>query len=411
MKGKILATRNDGNGKCYLCSISLDEYTKSIPETYQKYDIQREIVSNVYLDHLVDTVIQKRHIPSIVLVVDAVDFSIKEDDFEINKFKILDGLQRTFRLRVIKKTVDYCIEHFRPEPESLAISSFKLSRQHSKDLRAFQSNTAILRTVLESYVNGGIECLSNAFVNNIQWFEVWVGLTLEDEIRKMLMLNAGHKPVTSRHQLELLFLNVLPFLREKEGDKFVIYREKEISASSFSKSRKSGQFHFAHIITTLLSLYEGKPVAPSTDLIQGIHSDVNGVEQYGDLLNPKFLRNFIRTLAEIDQTISEQFPERGAQWLGREVTISGIFGAIGAVANKLGETRESTMARYLQVIKDNPNILDLNLFEDVRNSLDLSKVNFGNVNRRAIFDASVELLGDTPPTKIDWEQCFRRVSK
>jgi len=129
--------------------------------------------------------------------------------------------------------------------------------------------------------------LLETFTENGQWCEVWTGLTADEEVRKMLTLNAGHKPVKTRHQLELLFLNLLPILREGEGHGFTLVREKEISATQFSKRRPSGSFHFAHIITSLLSFYEAKPVGIAVH-VHDLHRSINGamVRQAG-LCDPK----------------------------------------------------------------------------------------------------------------------------
>ena len=109
MKATILDSRDDGKGKCYLCKIKLEDYVKGLPSTYQDYDIQREIVSNVYLDRLVDTVLFRRHIPPIVLVVDNKKFHQRGKRVEIESPKILDGLQRTFRLQAIRNSIDFCL--------------------------------------------------------------------------------------------------------------------------------------------------------------------------------------------------------------------------------------------------------------------------------------------------------------
>ena len=411
MNGEILDTRTEGEGKCLLCKFTLEEYIQSLPEAYQDYDIQRAIVTNVYLDHLVDTVLSGNHIPPIVLVAAEDQVTTERSAVTVGSFKILDGLQRTFRLQAIRRTIDYCIEHVNDPQEELALSKFSFSRKHSAALKEQDSNTTILGAVLSKYSEVGEDGLKASFTKNAQWFELWVNLELEDEIRKMLMLNAGHKPVTSRHQLELLFLNVLPVFRKKEDEDFSIKREKEISATSFSKNRTCGSFHFAHLITSLLSLYRGKPVAPSTSLIQSIHSDDDGIERYGALLKPQFLKSFIDFLVNIDQAISTQYPERGAQWMGREVTLSGILGGIGHVASETERDREELMALFLDRITKNDSVLALNDFEDVRNSLDLSKVNIGNVNRRAVFDATVDLLDDQPPAALDWNHYFKGGAK
>mgnify|MGYP005846577757 FL=1 len=242
VKATILDSRDDGNSRCILSRMSLQDYVNALPSSYQDYDVQREIVSNVYLDHLVDTVLNRRHIPPIVLVVENGDYNIQNDVLGLASFKILDGLQRTFRLQAIRKTIDFCCENLDPQSNYLSWSKFKFSRSFSNQLHEFDSNTEVLRAVVEVFQREGKESLLKTFTENNQWFEIWIGLTPQDEVRKMLMLNAGHKPVKTRHQLELLFLNLLPILRDGEGQDFTLVREKDISATQFSKERKVGTF-------------------------------------------------------------------------------------------------------------------------------------------------------------------------
>src|SRR5471030_119363 len=107
MIAQILDERTEGSSACLLAKITLEEYVNGLPTTYQTYDVQREIVANVYLDHLVNTVLERRHIPPIVLVVDSGQFSREGQELKIESFKIFDGLQRTFRLRSIRSTIQY----------------------------------------------------------------------------------------------------------------------------------------------------------------------------------------------------------------------------------------------------------------------------------------------------------------
>lgn len=406
MNAIILDSREERDSHCFLCRISLEDYVSNLPDTYQDYDIQREIVTNVYLDRLVDTVLSRGHIPPIVLVVEKGDFTRKETEMKIKTFRILDGLQRTFRLQAIRSTIDYCCEKLDPDEKYLSWNKFKFSRQFSNTLREFNSNTDVLRAILTVFDEKGERGLLDAFSKNGQWFEIWTGLTPEAEVRKMLTLNAGHKPVKTRHQLELLFLNLLPILREGEGQDFTLVREKEISATQFSKNRRPGNFHFAHIITSLLSFYEAKPVAPSTSLIQSIQASDTGIDEYNDFTSPQFLKEIVLFLVRLDRQVSEQYGESGILWMGREVSLAGLFGALGTVANNSEENRNVVMRRFAKITKDNPQILNLGQFEEVRNSLDLSKVNIGNVNRTAVFSAIKELLLRSSPSRIDWRRHF-----
>lgn len=406
MKATILDSRDDRESKCYLCRITLEDYIQGLPSTYQDYDIQREIVTNVYLDHLVETVLSGQHIPPIVLVVETKKFRKAGNEARIEDFKILDGLQRTFRLQAIRKTIDFCLKNLSKNEDYLDWNKFKLSRSFSATLRDINSTTDILRSVLILQKKSGDEALLDTFRKNNQWFEIWTGLSPKEEVQKMLTLNAGHKPVKTRHQLELLFLNLLPILRSGEGASFKLVREKDISATQFSKSREIGSFHFAHIVTSLLSLYEGKPVATTTGLIQSIQSSEIGIEEYSDLTSPEFLKDFVAFLVRLDKLLAQQYPGIGVFWMGREISLAGLFGALGAYASTHEQKRQVVMNHFLDLVKSNPNVLDLNDFEDQRNNVDLSKVNIGNVNRAAVFSAVEELLSNPRLKKVDWSKHF-----
>jgi hypothetical protein len=406
MKAKILDERQDDDTTCYLCSIVLEDYIRDLPESYQSYEIQRGIVSNVYLDHLVDTVLARRHIPPIVLVTAASEATKKGNVLEVKAFKILDGLQRTFRLRAIHKTIEYCCENLEAEENYLEWTKFAFSRAFSNTLREFDSTTDILRAVLKVFKKSGADKLRDTFCNNRQWFEIWTGLDPDAEVRKMLTLNAGHKPVKTRHQLELLFLNLLPDLKPKSRKEFKLVRDRDIDASHFSKTRAAGTFHFAHIITSLLSLYEGKPVAPSASLIQSIQSDEKGIDEYSAFITKSFLSDFISFLLELDVALQVHYGDEGILWMGREVSLAGLCGAIGATAIALDETRTSVMNRFLETTKQHPKAMNLVVFEKARNNLDLSKVNFGNVNRGAVFSAVNEFLSSKSTSPIDWPKYF-----
>lgn len=406
MIAHILDERSEGTSKCYLAKLNLDAYIAALPNTYKAYDIQREIVSNIYLDHLVNTVLEMRHIPPIVLVVDAGNFSIQGLNLKIESFKILDGLQRTYRLQSIRKTIDYALKIGQTEARTyLEWSKFKFSKRFSEDLRQIDSHTDVLRIILEELASNGPDHILASYTNNQQWFEIWTGLQPREEVQKMLTLNAGHKPVKIRHQLELLFMNLLPILRAEAGVEFELVREKEIGATQFSKDRKCGTFHFAHLITALLSLYTGKPVTPNAELVQGMQSDGN-IDEYAEFMTPEFLKTFVDAVGKIDQALTASFGEIGTRWMGREVSLAGLFAGVGAVALRQNESREKILMTLRDVVTQHPKLLDLEQFEVERNSVELSKVNIGSVNRNAVFKASEILIENNGMNSIDWKSLF-----
>lgn len=405
MNARVLESRDDPAGRCFLCSISLEDYVAALPSTYQEYDIQRGIVSNVYLDRLVETVVARRHIPPIVLVVTNGDYKDNARDLLITRFKILDGLQRTVRLKAIRDTVEFCLP-LDDTANLLAKNKFVLSRQFAEPLRAINSNVDVLIALLKLKLTEGPGGLRDCFRGNFQWFEIWTGLQEADEIRLMLTLNAGHKPVTTRHQLELLFLNLLAVLQTGEGNAFQLVREKDVSSTRFSKSREIGQFHFASVITSLLSLYEGRPVVPTTGLIQQLQDDQAGLLEFDELADPTFLRAFVAFLVRVDRVVVHSYESIGLLWMGREVSLAGMCGAIGAFAKESGTSRRAAMDQFCDTITARPSLLNLQQFEDQRNALDLSKVNIGAINRSATCAAVKDLLEKPLARAIDWRKYF-----
>src|SRR5690606_6184177 len=162
-----------------------------------------------------------------------------------------------------------------------------------------------------------------------QWFEIWQKLEPKDEVNKMLVLNAGHKAVSSKHQIELLFSYALPTLKKLGNNiNLSIIREKEKNSIRFSKERQESQFHLSHMIAGLLSYYEGKILTSNTDLIQKHQNDAD-YAQAEVFLDSNLLTWFLETLINLDEKLIETFPNQGVKWLGREISLVGMFGALG----------------------------------------------------------------------------------
>jgi len=215
---KILSKREEANkgriNTCYICEGTLEEYVKSIPDRYKEYDIQRGIIkNNVYLDKLTKTILENKFIPSIVLVANKDDDITIENNTLILKnqsYKILDGLQRSYRIKQIYQAYNLYLNLVNEDKKSFieTLTKYKISREFKKKLDNYKTDISYLWFIIEFYKNNKIN--KSIFKDFIQWFEVWVGLDKNEQINKMLVLNAGHKSMDLKHQLELLFLNVVP---------------------------------------------------------------------------------------------------------------------------------------------------------------------------------------------------------
>lgn len=409
MNGIILDEMQENGGTCYLTKITLLDFVTSLPLGYQDYEVQREIVTNTYLDNLIDTILQQKHIPPIVLVIDAGKFEINKENIKIREFKILDGLQRTYRLKLIWDSIQFFNTQILLSEEILGLKRIQLSRRYSEQLEKINSNSKVLEAIIKFYNEKSTPEL-NAVVqecfNNYQWFEIWSNLTPQEEVNKMLVLNAGHKPVKTQHQLELLFLHLIPIIKKAGLESFVLIREKDSNSTVFSKNRKKGQFHFSHLITSILSLNEGKPITTNVNLVHKTQSADFDVEKFDNYFNYEYLHKFIEILLKLDDSLELKFGELGTKWMGREVSLVGMFAAIGKFGIKESLTPLAILEKLDTSIVNNAALLNLKEYEVARNSLDLSKINIGTVNKNAIYNGVYSLLQNQQQV-IVWSDHFK----
>ncbi|WP_109513781.1 hypothetical protein [Pseudomonas ovata] len=396
MKFDQLDVKVEGAASCYLIRSSLSEYLSSLPHDYASYDVQRAIVNNSYLDKLVLTVLNKRHIPSITLVLDGNDNLAGSD---ISNFKILDGLQRTHRLKVINDTRNLFLEKIVPQLQGE--SDFQLKRKYRDELVAIGSSSYILIELKRMYEAQGRGALESCFSENYQWFEVWSNLGPREQVQKMLLLNAGHKPVNIRHQLELLFNNIFSMLAEVKAGHVKVSREKDVSSSSHSKERGVGEFHFSHLISSLISYVEKKPVSTNSNLIEKIQSDEDRYYELVDVFSYEFLEGFVAALFEIDMEASRVFGAEGVQWMGRDTSLTAVFAALGECSKSPADFLDkcSLLARNFRLV-------DVPGYEVARKNLDLAKVNIGAVSKRIIFKAVVRLIQSDFSKQVNWLSAF-----
>lgn len=417
IKAEILDKRIENSSTCYLSKINLYEYLSNLPENYKDYDIQREVVStNVYLDKIIDTILGKKHIPSIVLTLE--NFESYENTLIFNSidYKILDGLQRTHRLKIIFDTIKLLISEKYNINEVFDKKKFELSKIFSEDLRIIKSNIKILSKILEYYKNTNNPDLESIFRDNFIWFELWTNLDSKKQVEKMLLLNAGHKPVKLKHQLELLFINDLikDFKQLADFSNFELVREKDMNSTSFSKNRIAGQFHFSQIISALIAFDQGRPLVTNANLINKVQESEYTIQDLNNELSYDFISNVVHFLLKLDDFINSNYPGN-EKWLGRETSLVGIFASLGKYRNENEEINPIELfSKLIEYLNKNKKILNIDEFDEGRKVLDLSKINYGNVNRRVVYDAFNKILeeinspGLFENEAIEWRLLFKK---
>lgn len=411
---KILSSREEKNNQnisiCYMCEGTLEDYVKSIPDRYADYDVQRGIVTNIYLDRLTQTILDGKFIPPIVLI--SISNEEPTEEIDISEYKILDGLQRTYRIKAIYNALMLYID----ERENYNInfstySKYKLSRSYKEKLEEKDTNATILLTIIEwvKANNFSINKLKNIFSNFTQWFEVWTGLDKKEQINKMLVLNAGHKPMNIKHQLELLFLNIIP-----NNYLTTFLRAKDVNSSFFYNKKEKGQLHLSHFISALLSFDNSKPITVDTKFIQSLQNNLDSeLEKIKFYFEDDNIVSLIDFTKELDDIFFTEYSTKGIQWLGRETILIGLFSAFGKYYQqyKHDTSLKTCLSNIITKIQKNIDIFDIEKFNKAKTtSIDITKVNIGNIFKYTTFNTMCKLLLHDEKN-INWDLTFKYGAK
>lgn len=397
MQIKILASKQEDESTCYLCEGSLKNYIDSLPEDYDEYDVQRGIVNNLYLDKIWEDVILRHHIPPITLITRNRKF----DENDLSEFRILDGLQRTYRIKRIYKMLEFIIsnQEFFLDPK-VTIRSIRI--KFKDEIEELNAKALEILNVVDKVKKEKLsfETIMDVF-NEKQWFEIWHNLTYEQEVQKMLILNAGHKPMSNYHQLELLFLNQLPIIKENYPE-IEIQRGREITPLTYAKVREQNKYYFAHLIEAMISFIEKEPITLNAGLLQRLQQD-ESKESLFLLNNTDFIDEFMDFVIKFDAHLSKNYNDTGVKWISKDTVLSSVLAEI-SLNNKDDLTNKKLFDNFLKLLDAIPEALNIDGFNEERKGMDISSINIGKFTKKCVQEGIREFI--TSASVIDWHLIF-----
>ncbi len=409
MKLEVLDTKVVNGNTWALCKGNLLEYLKSLKPNFFEFSVQRKIVSNVYLDNIYSSIEKGEPFPPVTLMYSR---TIQKDskgriiDITSNGIEILDGLQRTYRLWVLLYFYELIKESKASDLKSLAEAAKKTPQGE-----IVLQNRFITPKLIKSLFNKEngkmyIESLIESYSQFEVYFYIWTGLNDSAIIRRMLILNAGQKSVSSTHQFELLFLHF--FEDEKLGyNKNVsLVREKDPRYRNVQRgNRTCGEYLMSSIVIALQSFINGKQlrIMPS-NLINLDDNKLLNNQNLENYFNAQTLSEFINHVYALGKKLSLK-SDGYIKWYGKDTVLSGVFGAMGAISKEQNvEVKVSDIDSFIEIIDNSKDPFELGKYDDAyENKLVSKNVNVGNAVRKAIFNYTKDLLmGKTP----DWERAF-----
>lgn len=426
IKLDILGKKDNDSFPCYNCESNLEDYLVSLPEKYKDYDVQRGIVKNAYLDNLTETVLSNNFIPPIVLISE--NAIINDNDITFHEYKILDGLQRTVRLQNIYNAFNFYQKLISKETkeEVEKYNRIKLAAKLKHDYKEGNVEIGYLMSIIKYFTISTNILNKNIFKNFKQWFIIWDNLDKTEQINKMLILNAGHKSMDLKHQLELLFMNILPssYLNKKytiKGESASIQRfirAKDINSAYFYKNKKEGQIHLSHLISALIAFERMVPFTLKQDDLQKIQdSNELEFENLKIFFENENMNEIITFIEKLDLLFKINYPNNneGIEWLGRESILIGLFSSFGKFYKKelVSDptlTLESILEKIYLLLEKNIAKYKISEFNEAKKSIDITKLNIGNVFKFTTYYATCKILNNQIEN-IDWVMFFKDYSK
>lgn len=405
MKFKLFDSKKLKTGNWYLCKCNLYDYLTNLRTDFYSFQVQRRIVKNIYLDGLYNTIISGDPIPAFTITAKNVSTNGTTLEIDMSEMDILDGLQRSFRLWAIGAFHKIAIDNEITTPKDF-IKYMKSQEGFGEMILGLDFvSSSFLKKVLD---NENYNSIINAYKEFDIQIVIWEGLSENDIMKKMLLLNAGQRPVSSTHQYELLFLHKMKEVEpELKQNGITLCRERDKKYFKIKKGERSvGEYQMSSIIIALQSLIEKKPlrIAPA-NMIEWDSDSFIEAEYVAKYFNKDFLCCFINLIRNMDEVLSEKDPNY-LKWFGKDTTLSGIFAGLGNCINPENENKllddiKKTIGRVASGECD----FQITEFEFELNKLAGSRINVGNVVRNAIAAYTQELFTNGSSS---WSNAFNR---
>lgn len=276
-----------------------------------------------------------------------------------------------------------------PEEENAVLQQIQLPLQTiSPDqvyiIDGLQRTNAIKSTLAS--LDAGEE--RDAFLENQLRIELWLNIPFGAIAYRMLLLNAGQKPMSMRHQVEILSVKLKEELSTIHGI--------DVFTSSDERRRtQPGQYQLSKLAQGFQAWLQGSPNLDIRNSVMEQLLSESAIETLSSTIGSadatqESFRQFMEWFVKADYLSNRQ----PADVFGNETFILGLCAAVGAAERNpnLNERMKAGLDLLISQLEKNPgaDILGIAQFEELRSGLDAKKVNIGAGTREMVFRAFQE---------------------
>lgn len=218
--------------------------------------------------------------------------------------------------------------------------------------------------------------------------EIWLNLAFGAIAYRMLLLNAGQKPMNIKRQIEILSMKLREDLSTIQGIEILMVLNEDLR-------RHAGQFKLADLSQSFQAWLQGTPNIDVRNTVMEQLLAESAIETLGTSLSggaaDDDFKWFVSWLVEMD----------GFAWatdrrfFSNDTVLLGISAAVGtAQRNAQLRDRMKRGLNYLrnEAARGNIQVLAINRFSELRQGVEVRKVNVGTFTREMVFRAFQEFF-------------------
>jgi hypothetical protein len=250
--------------------------------------------------------------------------------------------------------------------------------------------------------------------------EFWCEKEIKHLAYRMIILNAGQKPMSMRHQIELLFSTIRTRL-QSQVPQLEIFTERE-------QGRRRGPRKFAldRLAVAYQCFLTQTPETQRDNIVAQQLIEAEALDSTEAELSEKFEHfvEYLKRYTDLDDEICRVYDQQvttggisiptGTQWFGSENVMNSFFGAVaqfGSQPSRAARIRDAIdkLETELEAAKTNSDPMGLATLHSIIDGINPRKVNVGFATRRLITNGFKEFFRDSGDTSI--EECWKLSSE
>lgn len=316
-------------------------------------------------------------LPTIVLAVHEIDAAVVE------KYDRADGFIRASRADL----------------DSLQEAIGQALPGHVNIVDGLQRTNALRQTLLDL-----AEEDVPAFLQRSLRLEIWLNIPFFPLAYRMLLLNAGQRPMSMKHQIDILSGGLAKDLEDLEGIEIIKMKDHK-------RRVRPGQFHLSTLAQAFQAWMQRSPNVDRTNLVVETMVVDEALESLGiDLTDQDGnqrdgFRQFVDWLLRLDRALGEE----QNRFFANDTVVLGFAAAIGfAHKNEILQDRlPGAMEQLIAAAeRGEGDPLGVQTFDEIRRSIDTRRSNVGEATRGLVFKAVREyIMQDGTSSMVDcWAQ-------